>query len=77
MVEPVGAIPPSIDPIVIGALMKRPHDRYRDAPTFAKMFRIAVDDAAEDRSSRRGVAGSAEPAVQTVSTRRDRPGCAG
>ena len=73
MVEPVGAIPPSIDPIVIGALMKRPHDRYRDAPTFAKMFRIAVDDAAEDRSSRRGVAGSDEPAVQTVSTRRDRP----
>ena len=72
MVEPVGTIPPSIDPIVIGALMKRPHDRYSDAPTFARLFRTTVDDEAEGRSSRRGVAGSNEPGVQTVSTRRDR-----
>jgi tRNA A-37 threonylcarbamoyl transferase component Bud32 len=71
-VEPVGKIPGSIDPIIIGALMKRPHDRYRDAPTFARMFRMAVDDAAEGRTSRRGVAGAAEHEAHTVSTQRDR-----
>jgi len=71
-VEPAGSIPPSIDPIVIGSLMKRPHDRYHDAPTFARLFRMTVDDEAEGRTSRRGVAGSTEASVQTVSTRRDR-----
>lgn len=73
LVEPVGTIPPSIDPIIIGALMKRPRDRYRDAPTFARMFRMAVDDSAGDRTGRQGVAGAGESEAQTVSTRRDRP----
>lgn len=72
-VHPDGSIPPSIDPILIGALMKRPRDRYHDAPTFARMFRMAVDDEAEGRTNRRGVAGSTDAGVQTVSTRKDRP----
>jgi serine/threonine-protein kinase len=71
-VDPTAGVPASIDPIVIGALMKRPHDRWQDAPTFADQFRMAVDDAAEDRTNRRGVAGASDDAAQTVSTRRDR-----
>lgn len=67
-VEPRGTLPPSIDPIVIGALAKRPHDRFRDAPTFAAFFRNAVDEAAEERASRRGVAGAAEFSPLTVPT---------
>ena len=67
--DPTGAIPSWVDPIVLGALAKRPHDRYRDAPTFAAFFRNSVDDAAEDRTSRRGVAGSDEVHPVTVPTR--------
>lgn len=68
-VDPRGTLPPSIDPIVIGALAKQPRDRYRDAPTFAQFFRSAVDDAAEERTSRRGVAGAIDTGPLTVSTR--------
>lgn len=59
-VEPRGTIPPSIDPIVLGALAKRPNDRYGDTLTFATFFRNAVDDAAEERTNRKGVAGAFE-----------------
>ncbi|MGH2547816.1 MAG: serine/threonine protein kinase [Thermomicrobiales bacterium] len=57
-IEPRGTLPPSIDPIVLGALAKRPNDRYRDTVTFSTLFRNAVDDAAEERTSRKGVAGA-------------------
>ena len=67
--DPTGAIPSWVDPIVLGALAKRPHDRYRDAPTFAAFFRNSVDEAAEERTSRRGVAGSNEVHPVTVPTR--------
>ncbi|MCC6313520.1 MAG: protein kinase, partial [Thermomicrobiales bacterium] len=67
-VEPRGTLPPSIDPIVLGALAKRPHDRFRDAPTFAAFFRNAVDDAAEERTGRRGVAGAEAIGPLTVPT---------
>ena len=67
--DPTGSIPAWIDPIVLGAIAKRPHDRYRDAPTFAAFFRSAVDEAAEERTSRRGVAGAAEAQPVTVPAR--------
>lgn len=57
-VEPRGTLPPSIDAIVLGALAKRPNDRYRDTLTFSTFFRNAVDDAAEERTNRKGVAGA-------------------
>lgn len=63
--DPTGMIPPAIDPIVLGALAKRPNDRYGDTLTFATLFRAAVDDAAEERTNRRGVAGAADiPTVE-------------
>jgi serine/threonine-protein kinase len=68
-IEPRGTLPPSVDAIVLGALAKRPHDRFRDAPTFAAFFRNAVDEAAEERTSRRGVAGADEFGPMTVPTR--------
>lgn len=67
--DPGGTIPAWVDPIVLGAIAKRPHDRYRDAPTFAAFFRNAVDEAAEERTSRRGVAGAAEAQPLTVPAR--------
>jgi serine/threonine-protein kinase len=59
-VEPRGTLPPAIDAIVLGALAKRPNDRYGDTLTFATLFRNAVDDAAEERTNRRGVAGAVD-----------------
>lgn len=67
-VEPIGTLPASIDPIVLGALAKRPHDRFRDTPTFATFFRNAVDDAAGERTGRRGVAGADDMGPMTVPT---------
>jgi serine/threonine protein kinase len=71
-VDPSVVIPGSIDPIVIGALMKRPLDRYRDAPTFARMFRAAVDDSLDARPHLRHPANSPEVEAPVVTTRRDR-----
>jgi len=64
-----GDVPPSVDAIVLGALAKRPPDRFRDAPTFAAFFRNAVDEAAEERTGRRGVAGADPMTPLTVPTR--------
>jgi predicted Ser/Thr protein kinase len=68
-VEPRGALPPAIDPIVLGALAKRPNDRYGDTLTFATFFRNAVDDAAEERTNRRGVAGALDVPPIEVKTK--------
>jgi predicted Ser/Thr protein kinase len=68
-VEPRGTLPPAIDPIVLGALAKRPRDRYGDTKTFATLFRNAVDDAAEERTSRAGVAGALDVPPIEVKTK--------
>ncbi len=49
---------PSIDPIVFGRAGQAANDRYRDTLTFSTLFRNAVDDAAEERTNRKGVAGA-------------------
>jgi serine/threonine protein kinase len=45
-VAPERDLPPWVDTVVLGALAKRPRDRYRDAITFARTFRAAMRDSA-------------------------------